>query len=435
MGWNVHLQQWIASPRKSTTLELVETGPEWIPCPHALMALVPGVGPLPVTSGLQTSSRWLIDLQPYATLRLLALCVLKDGTRRASITFDGLTSSVGWVTVMQVDGTPYVMRYAEPMYEVVAGPLKSRRQYSTSSRFVAQLDTGTRVHLVDAKRLSDGSVRAQVVVAVGRKARPFDANPKALGWITAIKADGRSTLVRRAYAPIDKQPGPATQQRLQLCTPAYTPIPNAMKQSAARPMPSNPIDPTLHAHQGDIQIELAHRGVSLSGFIETTVMGEMPRGFNAEPQGGRLEAGRASHSTRSPARSSPQLTPASLTLREYIESSEGVAQDFSPGGNRAIERASKGKTPAPEVKKPKELPLAKSSEIRSSVNVFLEMAAQEEAKLGGGKFSTFTVKLGQKLQALVAEAGGNEKAVYDRLIRDWDPNRDVQHPMHTTASA
>ena len=134
-----------------------------------------------VHDGLDPATSEEIEtLKPFTKLCVLAVREQSDGSKRACVVREGGTHPLGWLTSTSADGVPFIYRYARPLYET-ACPVKVRKHFDATSKFVTQLPMGTRLHVTETRRAADGTVRVAVAV-VGRE--------DALGWMTAKRRDG-----------------------------------------------------------------------------------------------------------------------------------------------------------------------------------------------------------------------------------------------------
>lgn len=125
-------------------------------------------------------SSQLLDVQLRRGARLRVLKTQKipeQGLKRALVVLLAESVPLGWMTISCEKGECATVRpiYARPLYVVVASPLV-RKRFERSSRAVCMLPVGTKLHLVDSRRDTDGGQRVCIVL-LGQE--------EPLGWITA----------------------------------------------------------------------------------------------------------------------------------------------------------------------------------------------------------------------------------------------------------
>lgn len=136
-----------------------------------------------VQEAVAVESPLVAELKPHTLLRVLETHELSDGSMRALVVLHRARRPLGWLTATTAEGEAIIHVYARPIYEVTCAA-KVRRQSEVQSRYVGQLQPGTRLHVVETRRVSGGQR-----VAV-RLLGQLTAN----GWITATKADGSKML-------------------------------------------------------------------------------------------------------------------------------------------------------------------------------------------------------------------------------------------------
>lgn len=140
-----------------------------------------------VTASHEPHSRLVTNLPPYTRFKILATTLLAEGGEtRACIALEGSIEPLGWLTAKTAFGSSFIQLYARPLYEVThREPLKVRQSFEPTSRFVLQLAVGTRLHVVETRRLTDGTQRVRVRIL---------GEDEACGWATSRKADGRAFM-------------------------------------------------------------------------------------------------------------------------------------------------------------------------------------------------------------------------------------------------
>ena len=104
-----------------------------------------------------------------------------DGSRFGKIVPKGDDAPLGWINLNGI-----VPIYGRPIYEVVKPPVV-RADCALTSKEVGLLPLGTRLHVVESRRLSDGAQRVRVAI-VGEE--------DLLGWLTAKKPSTDTVTIR-----------------------------------------------------------------------------------------------------------------------------------------------------------------------------------------------------------------------------------------------
>ena len=156
----------------------------------------------------------LLELPPHTLVRVIGICEMTDGSmKRALIVLHKTSHPLGWVTATTAEGEAMLWIFARPIYEVVVHSANVHKHYEPSSKRVAELTAGTRVHVLETRRTSDGGQRV-VIRLLGKTA--------ALGWMLSIRPDGAKSL--SALAPelrtLDLQTG---QLELRAASPSPRP--------------------------------------------------------------------------------------------------------------------------------------------------------------------------------------------------------------------
>ena len=152
-------------------------------------------GVINVHESWELDSAKVTELAPHTRLHVVDSRRLDDGTKRVLVLLEGENAPLGWATGMTPDGLPLIYLYARPLYEVVKKPLKVRKGFDQLSRFVKQLQIGTRMHIMETRRDTDGAQRVCVVVI---------GEDEQVGWVTAKRANGMKLL---AEVPTDAAGG------------------------------------------------------------------------------------------------------------------------------------------------------------------------------------------------------------------------------------
>ena len=387
----------------------------------------PGSSELIVTSGIQPSSECIARFPPGSRLKLLSTCKLQDGTRRASIATEDGIDALGWVTTAASDGTKRVHRFGRPVYEIPSGStLKLRKQVDIGSKYITRLAAGTRLHIVDVKKTSEGATRVAVVVLN----HPKYSNEKTLGWITAMKTEDESPALREVVGDDALVPAAA----LQTCSPSYG-ISLADRAFAARA--SNPLEPKMRnkspersgspvkdgffgtavpqaliywakirnaVHEGSLT-----RSLAATDGVKPAI--ESPKARTIDRPTARSPKYRPAHAQ--PSRKKSSRRAASVATDQLPAVHHGQSQEASPNPKGF----SKAKAQSQEVQ-------LSSTELVATMNQCLDAALAEDAKSSKTNFRTLTlpVRLGE---ALLAQAASDTSGKWvDDLVRDWDPNRD-----------
>jgi len=142
-------------------------------------------GSIMVHESASLDSTLVAQLTAHTRLHVVDSCWLDDHTKRALIVVEGDDEPLGWATAITSDGIPLIYLFARPLYEVAKQPLKVRYNFEQTSKFRRQLAVGTRFHVIETRKTSDGAQRVCVVVL---------GEDDPAGWVTSIKLDGKRTL-------------------------------------------------------------------------------------------------------------------------------------------------------------------------------------------------------------------------------------------------
>ena len=142
-------------------------------------------GSIMVHESASLDSTLVAQLTAHTRLHVVDTCSLDDHTKRALIVVEGGDEPLGWATAITSDGIPLIYLFARPLYEVAKQPLKVRYNFEQTSKFRRQLAVGTRFHVIEMRKTSDGAQRVCVVVL---------GEDEPAGWVTSIKLDGKRTL-------------------------------------------------------------------------------------------------------------------------------------------------------------------------------------------------------------------------------------------------
>ena len=448
MPWSVDRQSWVSTPRVEDSRAASSRSPsptgladdlhgqavmQRTSSNQPLMEIAEAQGAVPVTKNLHLASEVLTELRPGTSIRLLSTATLNDGTKRACVALSDV--SLGWLTTATADGMPLVHRYARPIYTVVSSSVKVRKYADLSSKFVAKLSLGTKLHIVEMKRNEEGATRACVVVL----GRAKTSSERPLGWITATKSgDGKVGGALKELTDVD---GPSGSPQLRCCSPAY----NEAFSTQRVAVPANPLKsrPTSRSPSPSRDSTVGFFGSAVLGV--TTAM-ESATSSSASGVGDSMS--RAGSSNLSPKRRSPspfrqQQSPspasgdgvglgASSSSADVIDVSDAAATDAAAtnGAEDVIgveEQKKRNKAAAAEEQKQKKASAAAaamlpSPELAAFVAILLKAAEDEEGKALAKSFRTLPVRLGEHLQEMnVADPTG---AWMENLAMKWDPNRD-----------
>ena len=141
-----------------------------------------------IHQGCETTSEVVrTSLPKGAMMYVLETREMPDGEKRARVVLKGEVVPLGWLTLASMDGTPSLRpAFARPLYAVVKAPVV-RKTCSLTSEIVGTLPVGTKLNVVEYKRMADGSQRCCVVL-LGDSA-PY-------GWLTARRPDKGSVMIR-----------------------------------------------------------------------------------------------------------------------------------------------------------------------------------------------------------------------------------------------
>lgn len=168
-----------------------------------------------VHSECEATSRVVAELLPFTQFRILLQRTSRDGARRANIVVDGIEKPLGWLTIVSKDGAALAHLYARPLYEVVS-PVKVHRHFETTSRLIANLAVGTRLHVIESRQAADRTQRVCALVC---------GDDRPIGWITARRPD-----LPRAIAEVAGLPSPFLKSASS--RPGGVVVGNAMSDAA-----------------------------------------------------------------------------------------------------------------------------------------------------------------------------------------------------------
>lgn len=387
------------------------------------------------------------QLSPCTRLHLLATHELPDGTKRACIVLEGSVRPLGWATTRSARGVAYIHRYARPVYEVVSAA-KVRKEEALNSRFLKQLPEGTKLHVVDAHRVPDGtSVRVRVCV-LGEDAP--------CGWLTSIKIDGTRTIVALDMTEKERQAFMHASSRLMRTRDTMASALSAVSR----------VDPP---HQLDSRKAQERRRLPRSSSEDALAAPARMGSLSA-----RASSAKSTRSTRSTRSGRCQesaisyaegLSAASVALREArarlsTESAPAVEQAIhaaavvcatrksSATSVVATRRSSKAgpsasakqdtppaaATPLAAVPQKKLSSLSYSAieelasnciKQRSNLSSAAEIQAEVDALLKSAKELESAMSAdAQSLRVRVGDTLASKKVKVDELMREWDPNAD-----------
>ena len=368
-------------------------------------------------------------LRPFQRLRVLSTRSLPDGTERACIMLESNGKLLGWLTATTADGIANIHLYARPLYEV-ATPTKVREKFELTSKFVTQLEEGTKLHVVESRKLLEGTLRVCVML-VGN---PWGMNAKCgpIGWITANRNEDGVRLIRETNVPhADSIPfRPRTASAF---------VGEHQRPKPARPFSTGLTDRRLAQRReadddDDPRVSLTPRG-SLSDELNeaSSSSRRTPKsersGGSGGPQGRTPAGSRNSDSFRrsqktltSPTASNPTDAITFSGVEEGVPSSTvetPTTASFKmkkPAGQSAMKMNQASKTMKEEgSKKSRVDELLPSGSIRKVANELFEKALDLETKAIRGR-KPLTVQMGEALQ--------KRKVVVADLMREWDPNGD-----------
>ena len=142
-------------------------------------------GVVNVHADCDLQSEKVAELEPGTRMFIVENRELDDGTQRSLIVLEGDEILLGWATAYTSDGTPLMLVFARPRYEVAKKPLKLRQRFEQTSKFLKQLSVGTKLHITEMRRTVDGTQRVCVIVI---------GDHEECGWVSSQLPDGRRTL-------------------------------------------------------------------------------------------------------------------------------------------------------------------------------------------------------------------------------------------------
>ena len=142
-------------------------------------------GVVNVHADCDLQSEKVAELEPGTRFYIVENRELDDGTQRSLIVLEGDEIPLGWATAYTSDGTPLMLVFARPRYEVAKKPLKLRQRFEQTSKFLKQLSVGTKLHITEMRRTVDGTQRVCVIVI---------GDHEECGWVSSQLPDGRRTL-------------------------------------------------------------------------------------------------------------------------------------------------------------------------------------------------------------------------------------------------
>ena len=422
MPWSVDRQSWVLTPRPEDARSASSRPPSPTGLAddlhgQAVMQRTSSNQPLmeiaeshvvSVTKTLHLASEVLGELRPGTSIRLLSTATLNDGTRRACVALSD--ASLGWLTTATADGMQLVHRYARPIYTVVSSSVKVRKHADLSSRFVAKLSIGTKLHIVEMKRNEEGATRACVVVL----GRAKTSSERPLGWITATKSsDGKVGGALKELADAD---GPASSPQLRVCSPAYNQAFSTLKVAPANPLRSRPASRSPSPSRdssagffGSAVLGVSSRADAMENATSSSTSGFGDPMSREESPKRRSQPFRRPHS---PAPISGNGVGASSSTDVAIDVSDAIAD--APSAEDVLEeQKTRNKSEAAEDQKEKKASAAaaatmlSSPELAAFVADLLKAAAAEEGRTLTKSFRTLPVRLGEHLQEMnVADPTG-----------------------------
>ena len=147
-------------------------------------------GVVTVYTGYEPGATSVAELVPHTRFHVCDAVEMEDSSRKVLLVLEGDDKPLGWATAITKTGIPLMHVCARPLYEVAKWPLKLRTECEPSSRIVQVIQPGTRLHVVGARRIADGTQRVCACL-IGDTARALG---EAAGWVTARSADGRQMI-------------------------------------------------------------------------------------------------------------------------------------------------------------------------------------------------------------------------------------------------
>lgn len=371
------------------------------------------------------------QLRPYERMRVISTRTLPDGTERACIMLESTGKLLGWLTAATPDGTSLIHIYARPLYEVTSAT-KVREKMELTSKFVTQLPAGTKVHVVESRKMRDGSLR----VCVTRLGHQIQYVP--LGWVTARRVNEGVETTRTlrqvnaspivAAIPIRAHASPAFVGQHQKPKPAR-PFTTGLDAEKRRPRRST-TDSATAAGDDDPQVSRTPRGTLSEEFGAVTGCSASERSSaSSGPLGSASAASRTAAGTGTFRRSgsAPEGGQGSFRQKRSSRASRdgpdgdgsvaSATERWQHAGDsvKAQQKVSKALRAKEDAKaREREEKLLTSASIEAVAIELLQQAANEEAQ--AHVKTPLSVQLGSVLQS--------RKIVISDLMREWDPNAD-----------
>ena len=375
---------------------------------------------LPLTMTFQRESDVIALLPPGTLMKAVSTCLLPDGTRRMCVALNDHTiGSFGCVTTRREDGAPLIHRYARPVYEVTKAPLKVRKSFDLSSKFVKQLGVGTRLHLVNIKHAADGVARACVVVLNS----PHISNERPFGWITVRKSRGAGPMITEVDEPRKNRSAPSsstTALGLRVCTPPY----ERPRQTMSSPqLPSNPLSlpvpsppPPPSAHLGFYQSTVAAHTRAVPSPTTSGSPGS-PAGALSSPHSPQPVVGQSALQL---IMADPQggATVAEGQRQGHWKSAFAKLKSTNKSVAAVVDHSAAAAVSA-------KTPMATTAELRAAAAQLVQAASAKEDHLRSKGVRTLAVEIAKALhhQGFNTKDARSEEFL-DSLMKQWDPNRD-----------
>ena len=423
--------------------------------------------PLKVRKHLALDSEFVTQLHVGARVHVVEMrkIISKSGAERALVSMAGEDVPIGWITARKAAqaGAGWIRLLshgdtAQPAADAarpVRRPTRSaaghqlqevvhacsvRRGYELGSAKVCTLAAGTVVHVVELRRLPDGTQRVCVVLLGGQQP---------IGWLSRVSSKG--AMLRElhgprapsadAHPPADAQPRDASPPPQRESGAASAPDVGILPAPSTSPSPPRrPPVPGMWLFGDLSRLKALQENQQLPAGAESPSRGlpSPDRGYflstptpSSRGKNGQKSARKhRSKTPRTPKDKSPAAADAS-----------GVPAAPAAGGAAAAATPAAAAAAAPAPKKGFGLGLAAlkkgvgkmiltakiaqafaptidAAYLEKAVVEFEGKAAAEEAKLDESK-KPVSVKLGEALHAMVTKG----KKIAD-LVRSWDPNGD-----------
>ena len=329
---------------------------------------------------------------------------LPNGIKRARIVLKGQNAPFGWLTKSQ-DGRQMIRSvHARPLYQVVKTAIV-RRRFELTSEEVGMLLVGTRVHVVDTRRTTEGSLRVCVVL-IGQE--------NIHGWLTARKPH-RDTVMIRALSDAELDPdapGSPGVSRLSLPLPLYAVSPEP--SGAAKSARGTGHFRSSSSRSSSRSSSSPRKERRLPPFASSTPRKGLDFDARGSPNSAR-GGSRSARSARSARSNSPGSSRSASPMGRRPSSpgaSDADAGSPSPDGQKAANNAWQKKlgTMVKVTRKSAASALWPSGQVEQVMNEYLKKAADEDAKLDESK-KTLPVRVGE---ALVAK-----KIKVSELVQSW----------------